>query len=47
MKELLTVDKKDWLNEVVGIKEHYAKFGDKMPKILNDELAALESRLKK
>jgi phosphoenolpyruvate carboxykinase (GTP) len=47
MKDLLTVDKKDWLNEVVGIKEHYAKFGDKMPKILNDELAALEARLKK
>lgn len=47
MKDLLTVDKKDWLNEVEGIKEHFAKFGDKLPKILNDELAALEARLKK
>ncbi|MCI6182749.1 MAG: hypothetical protein MR643_00455 [Clostridiales bacterium] len=27
------------------MKEFYKKFGDRLPKELNDELAALESRL--
>ena len=31
--------------EVESIKEHYAKFGDRMPKALYDQLAALEARL--
>jgi phosphoenolpyruvate carboxykinase (GTP) len=47
MQELLSVNKQDWLKEVEGIKEHYAKFGDRLPKALNDELAALEARLNK
>lgn len=46
MKELLKVDKDEWLNEVVSIREHYAKFGDKLPKELTAQLDALESRLK-
>ena len=33
--------------EVEGIKEHYKKFGDKLPKELSAELAALEERLNK
>jgi len=45
MKELLNVDKEDWLNEVASIREHYAKFGDKLPKELVAQLDALESRL--
>ncbi len=45
MGELLAVDKSEWLNEVTSIKEHYARFGSKLPKELADELAALEKRL--
>lgn len=46
MKELLKVDNEEWLNEVASIKEHYAKFGDKLPKELSAQLDALEARLK-
>ncbi len=46
MNELLKVDKEEWLNEVASIREHYANFGDKLPKELADQLDALESRLK-
>ncbi len=46
MKELLKVDKSEWLNEVASVREHYAKFGDKLPKELADQLDALEARLK-
>ncbi len=45
MKELLKVDKEEWLNEVASIREHYAKFGDKLPKELANQLDALEKRL--
>ena len=45
MAELLKVDKEDWKKEVVSIKEHYAKFGTRFPKELNDELATLEKKL--
>ena len=45
MSELLTVNKGEWLNEVASIKEHYARFGSKLPKELANELAALEKRL--
>jgi phosphoenolpyruvate carboxykinase (GTP) len=45
IKELLKVDKNEWLNEVISIREHYAKFGDKLPKELTAQLEALESRL--
>jgi phosphoenolpyruvate carboxykinase (GTP) len=45
LKELLKVDKNEWLNEVASVREHYAKFGDKLPKELADQLDALEARL--
>ncbi|MBL8026009.1 MAG: phosphoenolpyruvate carboxykinase (GTP) [Fibrobacteres bacterium] len=45
MKELLRVDTTEWKNEVVSIKEHFARFGEKLPKELADELAGLEKRL--
>jgi phosphoenolpyruvate carboxykinase (GTP) len=45
LQELLTVDKPAWLKEVELIKEHYAAFGDKLPKELQAQLAALEKRL--
>lgn len=46
IKELLKVDKEEWLKEVASIREHYAKFGDKLPKEMTSQLDALESRLK-
>ena len=45
LKGLLNVDTETWKEEAEGIKEFYKKFGDRLPKELNDELAALESRL--
>jgi len=45
MKELLGVNKDEWKNEVQGIREHYAKFGDRLPAELKKELDALEKRL--
>ncbi len=43
--ELLSVDKALWKEDVAGIKEFYAKFGDTLPKELSDELTALEKNL--
>ncbi len=45
MQELLRVDRKQWLKEVASIKEHYAKYGSRLPKAMADELADLEERL--
>jgi phosphoenolpyruvate carboxykinase (GTP) len=46
LAELLSVDVEGWLDEVPLIKEHFAKFGDHLPKGLKDEVAGLEQRLK-
>ncbi len=46
MDELLNVDVKEWLKEIESIREHYERFGDKLPEALSDELAALEDRLR-
>ena len=45
LEELLKVDIDGWLEELPSIKEHYASFGEKLPKQLQEELAALEQRL--
>ena len=45
MKELLDVNKDEWKKEVPSIREHYAKFGDRLPEELKKELDALEKRL--
>ncbi len=45
LEEILTVDKKLWLEEVKSIGEHFEGYGKKMPKELYDELEALEKRL--
>lgn len=45
MRELLDVNKDDWKKEVADIREHYAKFGDRLPVELKNELDALEKRL--
>ncbi|HAJ78324.1 MAG TPA: phosphoenolpyruvate carboxykinase (GTP), partial [Fibrobacteres bacterium] len=47
MTELLKVNVTEWKNELNTIKEHYKKFGSKIPKALLDELAGLEKRLSK
>jgi phosphoenolpyruvate carboxykinase (GTP) len=45
MEELLRIDKDAWLKELPGIEEHYAKFGDRLPKELRSELDGLRKRL--
>ncbi|HEX7510617.1 MAG TPA: phosphoenolpyruvate carboxykinase (GTP) [Chitinivibrionales bacterium] len=45
MAELLKVDSNDWKNELSTIKEHYQKFGNRLPPALWDELSDLETRL--
>ncbi|MEG1953677.1 MAG: phosphoenolpyruvate carboxykinase (GTP) [Hydrogenoanaerobacterium sp.] len=47
VKDLLTVDKDLWEEEAAGIREFYAKFGDKLPKELAKELNTLEANLAK
>lgn len=46
MKELLSVNKEEWLKEVEDIRKYYATFGDKLPAELVRQLDALEERLK-
>ena len=43
--ELLKVDTEGWRKELEMIEEHYAKFGNKLPAALKDQLAALKARL--
>jgi phosphoenolpyruvate carboxykinase (GTP) len=46
MKELLSVDAEGWKKELADVKaEHYSRFGERLPKELNEELSALEVRL--
>lgn len=47
VKGLLAIDKDNWKKEVEGIKEFYAKFGDKLPKKLAKQAEELESKLNK
>ena len=47
LDELLGVGIDEWLAEVPLIKEHFAKFGNKLPDALQQELAQLEHRLAK
>ncbi len=46
MDELLNVDIDEWLNEIKSIREHYARFEDRLPQALSDELDSLEVRLR-
>jgi phosphoenolpyruvate carboxykinase (GTP) len=45
VRELLKVDKSQWLSELKDIDHHLAQFGARLPKALQDELAALRQRL--
>jgi phosphoenolpyruvate carboxykinase (GTP) len=45
LDELLEVDTSEWQAEVPLIREHYAKFGDRLPAELSAQVDALEHRL--
>ncbi len=45
MAKLSEVDPESWRHEVALIRDHYAKFGDRLPAQLADQLDALEHRL--
>ena len=45
LAELLKVDVPGWKRELEMIKEHFAKFGDRLPAELKKQLAELEARL--
>ncbi len=45
MEELLAVDRDAWRAELELVREHFARFGDRLPPELVAQLAALEARL--
>ena len=45
LQSILTVNKEEWLKEIESIKEHYNNYGPKLPKELQNQLAALEKRI--
>ncbi|MCD7774184.1 MAG: phosphoenolpyruvate carboxykinase (GTP) [Clostridiales bacterium] len=45
LKSILEVDPELWKAETSGIEEFYAKFGDKLPETLKNELETLKSNL--
>jgi phosphoenolpyruvate carboxykinase (GTP) len=46
MQRLLKLEPDNWLAELDDVRQHYARFGDKLPQQLSDELDRLESKLK-
>lgn len=45
MEELLRVDRDAWLSEATSIREHFERFGERLPARLWAQLEALEERL--
>jgi phosphoenolpyruvate carboxykinase (GTP) len=45
MAKLLRVDPEEWRNELPAIHQHFARFGDRLPRQLREQLATLEERL--
>ncbi|MBQ4110501.1 MAG: phosphoenolpyruvate carboxykinase (GTP) [Clostridia bacterium] len=45
LKEILTVDKEIWKEELKGIKEFFDKFGSKLPEGIKEQYNNLEARL--
>jgi phosphoenolpyruvate carboxykinase (GTP) len=45
LQELLEVDPEQWKAQLPQVHEHYARFGDRLPKELRGQLEALERRL--
>jgi phosphoenolpyruvate carboxykinase (GTP) len=46
LDRLLTVDVEGWIEELPRIREHFAKFGERLPRALTAEVDALEQRLR-
>lgn len=46
LKELLSVDKGVWLEDVEDTKRYFEQFGDKLPAAIKEELSKLENNLK-
>ncbi len=42
---ILSVDVEGWKSAIPQIREHYARFGDKLPAVLNVEVDSLEAKL--
>lgn len=47
ISELLNINKDSWANEILSIKEFYAKFGETLPTDLNVQLNILEENIDK
>jgi phosphoenolpyruvate carboxykinase (GTP) len=47
LAKLLSVDIDGWLAEIPLIRQHFEKFGDRLPKGLTEEVDKLEERLKR
>ncbi|HOG65382.1 MAG TPA: phosphoenolpyruvate carboxykinase (GTP), partial [Spirochaetota bacterium] len=47
LDELLKVDIAEWKNEIPGIREHFATFGEHLPQELAAQVDALEKRLQR
>jgi phosphoenolpyruvate carboxykinase (GTP) len=45
MAKLLRVDPEEWKRELPSIQQHFARFGERLPRQLREQLAALEERL--
>ncbi len=45
LKELLTVDKKGWQNEIAELKDYFTLFGNRLPEEFKEEVRDLEKRL--
>ena len=45
LTELLRFDKSGWQQELIGLRQHYARLGDRLPTELREELAALARHL--
>lgn len=46
LKELLSVDKAVWMEDVENQKEYFKQFGDRLPAAIKRELENLENNLK-
>jgi phosphoenolpyruvate carboxykinase (GTP) len=46
LRELLKVDRSEWLAETEDIAHHFERFGDRLPPALSAQLAALKARLR-
>lgn len=45
LKELLTIDRNSWFEDIKSIEEFYAKIGDELPEELKNELTSLKENL--